>query len=121
MNQEEDLLHLQISQAMRTRGAAPGFVSARGLFWYTLEGRGVGNVEGGKRKARGVVSGLPDCWLFWNGARDHVLIELKTEGGAFKMSQTIRFPELRKAGFQLHVARSVADWFDILRECKVPL
>jgi hypothetical protein len=60
--------------------------------------------------ARGVVSGMPDVWVLWNGTVGG--IELKAKDGSLEESQRVRLPILRQAGMLVGVA---SDPWQVLR------
>lgn len=109
----EEMLHRSVATYLN-------LVLPHDVFWTTIE---TSNQSGGGAAARkqailkrkGVVSGLPDIWIFPRTIRA-LCLELKSQTGRLTDSQKETFPILRKIGIEVEVVRSIDEVADVL--CK---
>ena len=93
---------------------------AHGAVWFhPPNGGGRSKAEAGALKAQGVKPGIPDILIFCNGTV--VFIELKAPKGYPSPAQRDMHARLRAAGYQVGVARSLADFLALMAEFGVPL
>ena len=71
------------------------------------------------RKARGVVAGIPDLWVFHD--RRVLPIELKRHDGVVSKEQERLHATLNGSGVATEVCRSVEEVLEHLREMGVPM
>lgn len=127
--ESEDAIHMRIKRGLTDLGMAPGQTSRHGVFWCSHEIRNSGrmittrdgktiNLEGMRRKARGVVAGIPDLQFIYQGRS--YWIELKNATGARSYAQQGRHIELENAGCLVAVCRSLHEVLAQLAAWGVP-
>jgi hypothetical protein len=118
----EDDLHVAVAKMLTFGIGQPGITSPLGVMWYSFEMRNAKSAhEGARRKRCGCVAGLPDLHLLFMGRL--FTIELKTlrKGSGLNDAQKIRHPELRKAGAEVAVARTLDEVMAAIRGWNIPL
>ena len=102
----EDDLHKQIADALRLLLIEEMPDGSPGAMWWTVEHRNaVSAIEGARRKACGVIAGLPDLWFLCRGRT--FCIELKTDGGVLSDAQKKLHPRMEWHGMPLAVCRNL--------------
>jgi hypothetical protein len=125
----EDVLHISVAKYLRAVIGHEGVASPQGVMWWSYEIRNSGktittktgreiNLEGINRKARGVIGGLPDIAILYQGVLNG--IELKA-GSGLNDAQKLLHPELRKCGASVVVAKDLNDVEAVLRDWGIPL
>ncbi len=98
-----------------------GAVLPRDAYWTSVDaGQGAMSIRAAQmRKARGVKAGFPDVSLIWRGG--YYGIELKAGAGKVSDIQQITHAQIREAGGQVSVCRSIEDVERALRHWGIPL
>lgn len=108
----EDEIHEAVAQFL-------DLALGSGVFWYSVENRKLGKVEGAKRKRRGVKAGIPDITIIHG--RVHHAVELKTRTGSLSKAQIEARERLKNAGAIWGLARSVEDVARLLDVWRIPV
>ena len=108
----EDILHVAIWKALRL------VLGAEVVCWST-ESRKVGVREGARRKARGVIAGVPDMTFHWPSGM--LYVELKVPGRTPSDEQHRLHKRLRDIGVSVAVATSLHELLALLRAAGCPL
>lgn len=108
----------------RLQEACAAFLSAtlpRDCYWTSVDaGQGAMNIRAAQmRKARGVKAGFPDVSVIWRGG--YYGLELKASKGRVSEVQEIAHQQIREAGGQVSVCRSIEDVERALRHWGIPL
>lgn len=80
---------------------------ADAIAWHTPNGGHRSKAVAGKMKAFGVLSGVPDWIILWQGRV--LFLELKTKRGSLTPSQRVFRDAVKGQGFQHHVCRSLLE------------
>lgn len=117
----EDAEHKTLARSLGLFLGPPGITNPAGVLWFSIEHRNARSAaEGARRKACGVVGGIPDLVLFWG--RRVIWLELKRQrDGTLSDSQKIRHPQLGRVGHTVLVARGSAHALELLAEEGIPL
>jgi hypothetical protein len=75
----EHPLQRQIADALRLEIAPPGKVSRDGVVWWSVDHAAYAGVAPGARVGRGIVAGIPDTFMLWQGRA--YLVEIKGTRG----------------------------------------
>jgi hypothetical protein len=118
---KEDAEHKTLARSLALFLGPPGVTTPAGVLWCSIEHRNARSAaEGARRKACGVVGGIPDVALFWG--RRVIWVELKRQrDGTLSPSQKIRHPELRRVGHSVLVARGAEHALALLAAEGIPL
>ncbi len=108
----EDVLQVAIWKALRL------LLPPEVVCWST-ESRKAGVREGARRKARGVIAGVPDMTFHWPGGMTYV--ELKVPGRVPSDEQLRLHRRLREIGVLVAVATSLTELLVALRAAGCPL
>jgi hypothetical protein len=108
----EDSLHKSIYQI--TRAALDPRV-----ILVSFESRGVGAIEGRRRKDRGVTASWLDMAALFN--RIFAAIEIKTKSGRLSKGQREMRADLIANGFPVIIARTPEELLDALQELGFPM
>lgn len=108
----------------RLQQAAAAFLSAvlpRDAYWTSVDaGQGAMNIRAAQmRKARGVKAGFPDVLVCFRGWM--FCIELKASKGRVSEVQEVAHHQIREAGGQVSVCRSIEEVERALRHWGIPL
>ncbi|GEM17993.1 hypothetical protein [Gluconobacter oxydans] len=116
----EDSLHAHVARLLTVAIAPPGTLSASGAFWCSIEHRNARNrLEGALRKSRGVVAGIPDIQIGYQGRT--YWIELKRHDGSRSKAQKALHPVLEACGQPVGLCRSPEEVFGFLKKHGVPV
>jgi hypothetical protein len=91
----EPALHREIAQVLRLEVAAPGYISREGVVWWSVDIAAYAGIAPGLRTARGVIAGIPDIIVLWQGRA--FFVELKALDGNVSSAQ-------REVGFSILLA-----------------
>jgi len=111
LKRDEDRLHQAGYVAIKRLVPADAVVTS----W---ESRGVGQMEGARRRARGVSSGWPDMSIWYR--KTIVLIEWKTDTGRVSPNQAEMHARLAHNGFPVAVCRSLDDAIAAVQAAGIP-
>lgn len=108
----------------RLQQACAAFLSAvlpRDCYWTSVDaGQGAMNIRAAQmRKARGVKAGFCDMLVVWRGG--FYGLELKATNGRVSDIQQTTHAQIREAGGQVSVCRSIEDVERALRHWGIPL
>ena len=109
----EDTLHAQVWKDLKW--VLPPEVAA-----WSHENRNHGALEGQRRRARGVVPGVPDMQFAWPVGRS-AFVELKADKGRLSDEQRLFHARLEGAGLPVAVCRSFDEVLRFLRDQGCPL
>lgn len=116
----EDAEHLALARALTVLIAPPGMLSPAGVAWWSTEHRNAaGAAEGARRKARGVVAGIPDVCIRVGPRSYH--IELKRKGGRSSPEQRVFHSVLRALGDEVAICEGADAAIAQLAEWCVPM
>lgn len=98
-----------------------GAVLPRDSYWTSVDaGQGAMSLRSAQlRKARGVKPGFPDVSVIWRGG--YYGLELKASAGKVSEIQQITHAQIREAGGQVSVCRSIEEVERALRHWGIPL
>jgi hypothetical protein len=120
----EHPLQRQMCDVLRLEIAPPGRVSADGVVWYAIDHANFAGEVPGIRISRGIVAGIPDLFLLWQGRA--YLVEIKTLEGVLSEAQQSVIAAVLASGGRVGVARTVdellvcLDGWGIPRRHRVP-
>lgn len=103
----------------RAVSAALDLVLAGGAWWTSIEHSYAGIRQGARRKSIGVKRGIPDVLVVAGGRA--LWVELKSPRGSLTPDQKAVHEQLRDAGGEVAVCRSVEQVLDALRSWGVPM
>jgi len=81
----EHSVQAQLCRILTMELAPPGKLSRDGVVWYAIDHANYAGEIPGVRIARGIVAGILDMFLLWNGHA--YFVELKTEDGRLSPEQ----------------------------------
>lgn len=114
----EHSLQKQICDVLRLEIAPPGKVSKAGVCWYSIDMAAYSGEVPGIRIGRGVVAGVPDIFLTYQG-RAH-FIEIKTDAGELSLAQQSVCAALLVAGGKVGVVRDAAETIAMIDAWQIP-
>ena len=87
--------------------------------WSAIGHGGGGRLRGAMLNGMGVKSGCPDLFIAWH--RRMLWLELKSETGKVSKTQAWFHAQLRVAGHQVMICRSIRDVQSALEICDIPV
>jgi hypothetical protein len=107
-----------VTAVLRMEIAREGHVSEHGVVWFSIDMANVGDEVPGIRQARGVIAGVPDIIVLYQGRCGW--IELKARDGVVSDPQRSMAATLLLSGCRIGVARDVDEVLAALDEWGVP-
>lgn len=86
---------------------------------FSVDHAGGGRLQAAMKQGRGVIAGLPDVWIIWQGQT--YTIELKSDTGQLSDAQRQTMLLIMKAGGKVGMARSLDDVQETLAGWSIPL
>lgn len=114
----EPILHKQIADAFRLEIGAPGRLSSKGVCWYSVDVAAYSGSAPGIRTGRGVVAGIPDIFVLYNGIAH--FIEIKADDGILSPAQCEMATAYYLAGAKYGIARDALEALALLDEWHIP-
>lgn len=114
----EFTLHRQIADAFRLEIAAPGRLSARGVCWWSVDFANYGGSTPGLRVARGIVAGIPDMFVLYNGTAH--FLEIKADDGELSLAQRDVGTAILCAGGRFGLVRNASEALACLDRWDIP-
>lgn len=114
----EHPLQVQIAKLLAIEIAPAGRVSAEGVCWFAIDHADFAGAVPAARVGRGIVAGIPDLFLLWNG-RAH-FIEIKAEDGALRDTQRSIAAAVIAASGRVGVAARAEHVLDCLDAWDIP-
>lgn len=114
----EFALHQQIASAFRLEIAAPGRLSDRGVCWWSVDAANYGGKTPGLRVARGIVAGIPDMFVLFNGVAH--FIEIKAADGELSTAQRDVGTAILCAGGRFGLVRNASEALACLDRWDIP-
>lgn len=97
---------------------APGRLSPRGVTWWCVDIADFAGVPG-TRLARGVIAGIPDLFVLFQGRAFFIEIK-RPESGSLSGPQQWLLPVLAAAGSRIGVVRDGREVLQLLDEWEIP-
>ena len=114
----EPVLHKQIADTLRLEIGAPGRLSSRGVTWWSVDiSSYLGNAPG-IRTGRGIVAGIPDMFVLFNGTAH--FLEIKADDGELSMAQRDVGTAILCAGGRFGLVRNAAEALACLDRWDIP-
>lgn len=114
----EPILHKQIADAFRLEIGAPGRLSAHGVCWYSVDVAAYSGSAPGIRTGRGVVAGIPDMFVLYNGIAH--FIEIKAADGELSHAQREVGTAILCAGGRFGLVRNASEALACLDRWSIP-
>lgn len=113
--------HVEQAKICRVLGVeigAPGRLSKDGVTWWCIDIADYAGVPG-TRLNRGIIAGVPDLMLLWQGRAYFVEIK-RAYTGVLSGPQQWLLPVLAAAGSRIGIARTVDECLQLLDEWQIP-
>ena len=114
----EAALHTQIASAFRLEIAPAGRVSPQGVCWFSIDIAAYSGVAPGLRTSRGVVAGIPDMVVLYEGRA--YWIEVKAADGILSEAQRTVAVAILTADCGYGIARDMAEAIQLLDSWRIP-
>lgn len=114
----ERLVHRDIHNVFCHEIARPGHVSRAGVTWWSVDHADYGGHVPGTRSARGVIAGIPDTILIYQGHA--FFIEIKSETGHLSDPQCELATGILICGARFGVARDAGEALRLLDVWQIP-
>ena len=114
----ESALHTQIADAFRLEIAPAGRVSPQGVCWFSVDIAAYSGVAPGLRTRRGVVAGIPDMVVLYEGRA--YWIEVKAHDGILSEVQRTVAVAILTADCGYGIARDMAEAVQLLDSWRIP-
>lgn len=114
----EPILHKQIADVFRLEIAPPGRLSAQGVCWWSVDFANYGGKTPGLRVARGIVAGIPDMFVLFEGAAH--FLEIKAADGELSLAQRDVGTAILCAGGRFGLVRNASEALACLDRWDIP-